>query len=161
MYNPGANGRGPAGSLGGMGNQETPALGVVHAAGGIPLRHAAGGSPEIALVHRPARADWSFPKGKVEPGESFEDCARREVREETGLRCRLGSFVGSTEYRDRKDRPKVVLYWLMVPEGGSFRENDEVDDLRWVDLHAARQLLSYDRDRDLLAVLAQEDWPTG
>lgn len=124
--------------------------GVVRAAGGIPVRHPAGGCREIAVVHRPVRADWSFPKGKVEPGESLEDCARREVREETGLQCRLGSFVGSTEYHDRKDRPKVVFYWLMVPEGGRFRANDEVDDLRWVDLQAAKQLLSYDRDSDLL-----------
>jgi len=125
--------------------------GVVRAAGGIPVRRSDGGRLEIAVVHRPVREDWSFSKGKVEPGESLEDCARREVREETGLECRLGSFVGSTEYHDRKDRPKVVFYWLMVPEGGRFRANEEVDDLRWVDLRTAERLLSYERDSDLLA----------
>jgi len=54
------------------------------------------------VVHRPEREDWSYPKGKVEPGETLEDCALREVLEETGLRCRLGRFVGHTEYRDRR-----------------------------------------------------------
>ncbi len=109
------------------------------------------------MVHRPARADWTFPKGKLEPGESFEDCARREVLEETGLQCRIGRFLGHTEYRDRKDRPKIVAYWLMEAEGGSFRPNDEVDELRWVDLAMATDLLSYERDRELLMVLAAPD----
>jgi 8-oxo-dGTP diphosphatase len=130
---------------------------LVRAAGGIPARRAPGGRWEIAVVHRPARADWSFPKGKLEPDESFESCARREVLEETGLRCRLGRFVGHTEYRDRKDRPKVVAYWLMQPESGEFRVNDEVDELRWVDLGTAQRLLSYVRDRELLIVLSATD----
>ena len=98
------------------------------------------------MVHRPGREDWSFPKGKLEDDESFEECALREVLEETGFECRLGRFVGHTEYRDRKDRPKVVAYWIMEPVGGSFRPNEEVDELRWVDLGTAEQLLSYDRD---------------
>lgn len=109
------------------------------------------------MVHRPAHADWSFPKGKLEPGESFEDCALREVEEETGLRCRLRRFIGHTEYRDRKDRPKVVAYWVMEPVGGTFRVNAEVDELRWVDLGTAGRLLSYDRDRELLIVLTAAD----
>ena len=66
---------------------------VVRAAGGIPVRRSADGWREVALVHRPAHEDWTFPKGKLEPGESFEDCALREVLEETGLRCRLGRFM--------------------------------------------------------------------
>ena len=109
------------------------------------------------MVHRPGRADWSFPKGKLEADESFEECALREVLEETGLQCRLGRFIGHTEYRDRKDRPKVVAYWVMEPVAGSFMVNEEVDELRWVDLGTAEQLLSYDRDRELLIVLAAAD----
>lgn len=130
------------------------AVEVVHAAGGIPIRCSPGGQWEIGVVHRPARADWSFPKGKVEPGESFEDCARREVWEETGLVCRLGRFVGHTEYRDRKDRPKIVAYWVMDVVEGAFHANEEVDEMRWVDLETAARLLTYDRDRELLIVLA-------
>ncbi len=131
--------------------------GLVRAAGGIPVRRSADGWREVAVVHRPGRADWSFPKGKLAEGESFEDCALREVWEETGLHCRLGRFIGHTEYRDRKDRPKVVAYWVMAPVGGDFRPNAEVDELRWVDLGTAADLLTYDRDRELLIVLSAAD----
>ena len=77
--------------------------------------------------------------------------------EETGLHCRLGRFIGHTEYRDRKDRPKVVAYWIMDVEAGTFTVNEEVDDLRWVDLRTAEQLLTYERDRELLIVVAAVD----
>ncbi|MGH9089358.1 MAG: NUDIX hydrolase [Acidimicrobiales bacterium] len=125
---------------------------LVRAAGGVIVR-ARGGVTEVALVHRPHRFDWTFPKGKLEPGESFEECAYREVVEETGLRCRLGRFVGHTEYLDRKDRPKVVAYWIMVVDGGEFVSNDEVDEVRWLEPTAAVELLTYERDRELLASL--------
>lgn len=127
---------------------------LVHAAGGMVVRHGPDRVVQVAVVHRPAREDWSFPKGKLEPGESLEECARREVYEETGLHCRLGTFVGHTEYRDRKDRPKVVAYWVMEVEGGTFRPNEEVDELRWVDLAVAARTLTYDRDRELLVALS-------
>ena len=159
---------GSAGILAAVGSSRTATLEtnehgaeVIRAAGGIVVRRSPEGWREIVVVHRPARADWSFPKGKLEPGESFEDCALREVEEETGLRCRLGRFIGHTEYRDRKDRPKVVAYWVMEPEGGKFVPNDEVDEVRWVDLGTAEQLLSYDRDRELLIVLAAADEVVG
>lgn len=104
-------------------------------------------------MHRPGRDDWSLPKGKVATDESLEDCALREVQEETGLRCRLGRFVGFTEYRDRRDRPKVVAYWLMEPLDGDFAPSDEVDEMRWLELTIARRALTYERDRDLIATL--------
>ena len=71
--------------------------------------------------------------------------------------CRLGRFLGHTEYRDRKDRPKVVAYWEMEPMSGEFRVNEEVDEVRWVDLGTADRLLSYERDRELLVVLSAAD----
>jgi 8-oxo-dGTP diphosphatase len=126
---------------------------VVRAAGGVVLRDAAGGRREVAVVHRPGRDDWSLPKGKLTADESFEDCALREVLEETGLRCRLSRFVGSTEYRDRRDRPKVVAYWLMEALDGEFASSDEVDEMRWLELTIARRALTYERDRDLIATL--------
>ncbi len=125
---------------------------LVRAAGGLVVRRPPRGGPEVVLVHRPARTDWTFPKGKVDPGETLDQTALREVREETGLVCSLGAFLGHTEYRDRKDRPKIVAYWVMTPRRGRFRPNDEVDELRWLGLEAAAELLSYDRDRELLAV---------
>jgi len=133
---------------------EAPAE-LVLAAGGLVVRQAAADAIEVALVHRPLREDWSFPKGKVEPKETLTVCALREVLEETGLRCRIVTFVGTTEYRDRKGRPKVVAYWAMLAEGGTFRTSDEVDELRWVELgEQAAGLLTYERDRELLACLA-------
>jgi 8-oxo-dGTP pyrophosphatase MutT (NUDIX family) len=126
----------------------------VNAAGGVVYRRAAEGGVEVALVHRPRYDDWSLPKGKLDPGESFEDAARREVEEETGMRCELGDEVGQTTYRDRKDREKLVRYWAMEACEGEFEPNDEVDDLRWVPIGEAPALLSYDFDRELVERLS-------
>lgn len=129
---------------------------VVQAAGGLVVRRHQG-VLEIAVVHRPVHQDWSFPKGKLEEGETFELAALREVEEETGLVCRLLRFIGHTDYVDRKGRPKAVAYWVMAVLSGSFAPNAEVDELRWVTLDSASQLLSYPRDRELVAVLMAAD----
>jgi 8-oxo-dGTP diphosphatase len=121
-------------------------LNVVRAAGGIVVRDG-----DVVLVHRPKYDDWSFPKGKAEEDESDEDCALREVREETGLRCRLGDELQSTEYIDSRGRPKRVRWWRMDPVGDDgFTPNDEVDEVRWVAPDEASRLLSYERDLALL-----------
>jgi 8-oxo-dGTP diphosphatase len=133
----------------------TPAE-IVRAAGGLIVRRQAG-QLEVALVHRPVHQDWSYPKGKLEEGETLEDAAQREVLEETGLICRLLRFVGHTDYIDRKGRPKVVAYWVMSAVAGTFVPNEEVDELRWVDVATAGGLLSYERDRELLTVVAADD----
>ena len=111
------------------------------------------GAGQVLLVHRPRYDDWTLPKGKLDPGETFEEAALREVREETGLRCTLGPELASTEYRDNKDRPKVVRYWLMEVEGGEFEPNDEVDAVCWLPVAEAAERLTYDRDADLVAAL--------
>jgi 8-oxo-dGTP diphosphatase len=126
---------------------------LVQAAGGILLRRAGAGRFEVAVVHRPDRDDWSLPKGKLDPGESYEDCALREVLEETGYRCRLLDFVGFTEYRDRRNRQKVVGYWVMEVLDGEFSASREVDSLQWLDLEVATHALTYERDRELLVAL--------
>ena len=133
-----------------------PPTDVIQAAGGLVVRRR-DGTLEIAVVHRPVHRDWSFPKGKLEPGETFEQAARREVLEETGMTCRLVRFIGHTEYVDRKGRPKAVAYWVMAPEAGSFRPNGEVDELRWVTLEDATRLLTYPRDIELVVVLMAAD----
>jgi 8-oxo-dGTP pyrophosphatase MutT (NUDIX family) len=129
---------------------------VVQAAGGLVVRRQ-GGVLEIVVVHRPVQHDWSFPKGKLEPGETLETAALREVWEETGMTCDLLRFIGHTEYVDRKGRPKTVAYWIMAAEGGFFSPNEEVDELRWLSLDLASRLLSYPRDRELVAVLQAAD----
>ncbi len=127
----------------------------VRAAGGVVMRDRAGGGVEVLLVHRPSYDDWSLPKGKLDPGESWEQAAVREVLEETGLRCRLGRELDPVKYRDRKGRPKTVRYWLMEPrEDVGFTPNDEVDELRWLELAAAALLLTYAHDQELVAGLA-------
>jgi 8-oxo-dGTP pyrophosphatase MutT (NUDIX family) len=124
---------------------------VVRAAGGLVLRPAAGGAgTEIALVHRPKYDDWTFPKGKLDPGETDEQAAVREVAEETGLDARLDRELPRVRYRDASGRDKVVRYWTMTPTGGGFRPNREVDELRWLPLGEAATLLTYDHDRALL-----------
>ena len=133
-----------------------PSVEVVQAAGGLVVRRQ-DGELQIAVVHRPIHDDWSFPKGKLEEGETFEMAARREVHEETGMACRLVRFIGHTEYIDRKGRPKAVAYWVMAVEGGSFAVNEEVDELQWKGLDEAARCLSYSRDQELLAVLTAAD----
>src|SRR5215217_5941609 len=107
----------------------------VRAAGGVVLRDG-----RVAVVHRPKYDDWSLPKGKLDADEDFEDAALREVAEETGLRCRLGPELPSTEYRDNKGRPKLVRYWRMEPIDGEFTPSGEVDELRWLDPQEAEEL---------------------
>jgi 8-oxo-dGTP pyrophosphatase MutT (NUDIX family) len=125
---------------------------VVRAAGGVVVR----GGPnalEVVLVHRPNYDDWSLPKGKARRGETDEECALREVEEETGLRCELLEEVGSTSYRDSSGRPKVARYWLMHPVGGALGADNEVDDARWLPFEDALDLLTYERDRGVLRSL--------
>ncbi|MGH9224323.1 MAG: NUDIX hydrolase [Acidimicrobiales bacterium] len=125
--------------------------GTVRAAGGVVWRRAPGGGTEVLLVHRPKYDDWSLPKGKLGPDEGDTDGALREVEEETGLRCTLGPELATSYYTDSLGRPKVVRYWAMAPQGGEFRPNREVDRCRWLPLGEAVSLLSYDRDREILA----------
>ena len=128
---------------------------VVRGAGGIVVRATDRGGIEIALVHRPAYDDWTFPKGKTVLGEDDIETALREVGEETGLACRIDRPLGTTRYRDRKDRPKTVVYWLMTPLGGSFNPSAEVDEMRWLSIERAAELLTYRHDRSLLETTAE------
>jgi 8-oxo-dGTP diphosphatase len=126
-----------------------PEAAEVKASGGVVWRRGERGI-EVALVHRPRYDDWSFPKGKLDKGESWEDGALREVEEEIGMRCRLGHELPPTSYRDPKGRAKVVRYWMMEPLDGEFVPSDEVDEVRWLPTADADRLLSYDHDRELL-----------
>ena len=120
---------------------------VVLAAGGIVWRQRSDGAIEVVLVHRPRYDDWTFPKGKNDPGESSEDCAVREVEEETGLRCSLGHELAQSEYVDSRGRDKVVRYWAMtVVEEHPHVADDEVDLVEWLAIDEAEKRLSYGRD---------------
>jgi len=116
---------------------------LVRAAGGIVLRDG-----RVLLVHRPKYDDWSFPKGKLERGETWEACAVRELEEETGLVADVGRELGSTSY-DVAQGPKEVRYFLVRADGEP-RAQNEVDEVRWATRAEALELLSYDYDRELL-----------
>ena len=105
---------------------------------------------KVAVVHRERHGDWSLPKGKLDPGETFEQAALREVEEECALRCRLEDELPPSEY-EVGGRPKVVRWWRMsVVEDLGFAPNDEVDELRWATPQDAAALLSYAADRALV-----------
>ena len=123
---------------------------VVHAAGGVVWRPGPSGEPEVLLVHRPKYDDWSIPKGKREDGETDEECALREVEEETGLRCELGPELVGTSYLDRKGRPKEVRYWVMTPLDGAFEPGDEVDAVSWLALDEASGRITYPHEQCVL-----------
>lgn len=121
----------------------TSRSGEVRAAGAVVLRKG-----RVLLVHRPAYDDWSFPKGKLEDGETWEEGAVREVEEETGLRCTVVEEVGRTHYSVQQG-PKEARYFRMTCEGDA-RAQNEVDEVRWLPIAEARELLTHDRDRALL-----------
>ena len=122
---------------------------MIRAAGGLVVRDG-----RVLLVHRPRYDDWSFPKGKLEPGEDWQDAAVREVEEETGLRCEPGAEVGRTYYTVRGE-PKEVRYFLMRSDADA-RAQNEVDEVRWATRTEALSLLSQEHDRELL-----DRWPGG
>lgn len=134
---------------------------VTTAAGGIVWRkRAASGRTEprvdLLLIHRPRYDDWTFPKGKTEPGETLQATATREIAEETGARVRLGHPLGELTY-PVSDGTKSVTYWSarLVGEQEPFTPNKEVDEVRWVGVREARKLLTYDHDTALLETFVE------
>lgn len=130
----------------------------VVAAGGIVIDATSAAAPLVLLVHRPKYDDWSFPKGKAEPDETIEEVALREVREETGLTCRIIRPLQAVRYgydnRKGENRQKVVHYFLMGRTSGALAVNNyEIDDARWFEFDEARGALDYEHDRELLDTL--------
>jgi 8-oxo-(d)GTP phosphatase len=132
-----------------------PDAGEVRAAGVVLWRPDGSQAPagQVALVHRPKYDDWSFPKGKVEPGEHVLRTAVRETAEETGLPVTLGRRLPHVRYAYRGGT-KRVDYWAATTEDAflSFTANKEVDRLDWLPVAEARTRLSYAHD---IAVLAE------
>lgn len=122
---------------------------------------------QVLVVHRPRYDDWSFPKGKAEPGESMVLTAIREVAEETGRQIVLGRYLGKARRRLVSGRKKRTLYWAaqVLPEAGPGEglraavkpaSKREIDKVRWWKVEKAARKLTHADDKRLLARLV--DW---
>ena len=130
---------------------------TVYAAGVVCWREA-GKDIEVLLVHREQYDDWGFPKGKQDKGELLQETAVREVEEEAGIKIRLGRKLDVIHYKVGKGEDKYVSYWASkvphkVYSKSRFTPNREIARVEWHDLKAARKLLSYSHDRQLLEKL--------
>ena len=123
------------------------------------------GSVEVLIVHRPSYDDWTWPKGKLKKGESLEECALREVLEETGVEGELGPELASVEYLDSSGSPKRATYFSMsYLRDLGHAPDSEVDRLAWIALDQVGSTLSNPSDREisraLRTLLHQEDLST-
>jgi 8-oxo-(d)GTP phosphatase len=114
---------------------------------------------QVLLVHRPRYDDWSFPKGKLDPGEHASVAGVREVWEETGLHVRLGPPLADQRYPVSGGRHKTVHYWVGWPvaddDVSTYQVNDEIDEVCWLPYDEAVARLSYPHDRETLAEARQ------
>ena len=132
--------------------ERPPERPLVRAAGGVVWRWRQG-CLEVVLVHRPRYDDWTLPKGKVDAGETYEQAAVREVREEASIVAEIGAELPSTTYLDRSGKDKHVRYWAMTALEGEPAGDNEVDVAEWVPIVEARSRLTYERDVDVLDAL--------
>jgi 8-oxo-(d)GTP phosphatase len=142
------------------GSQMLSLLTEIEAAGVVPWRRGPDG-PEVLLVHRPRRDDWSLAKGKREPGERLPETAIREVAEEAALRLLVGRRLETVRYLVG-GRPKRVEFWAAAEparpgQPSAFVPNDEVDAVAWFPLPQAFERLSYATDVGVLTDFAR--WP--
>lgn len=127
---------------------------IVYAAGAV-LWRLEGNKLQVAVIHRARYDDWSFAKGKVDPGEALPETAVREIREETGLKIKLGIKLDTVKYPLDNGATKEVHYWAArvtdkAISASKFQPSEEVASVEWKYPDEARALLSYDFDRKLL-----------
>ncbi len=129
-----------------------PEPGLVRSAGGVVLRH-----QDVLLIRvsdSRGRPIWSFPKGRLDAGETPAQAAVREVLEETGWRCRIEADLSTSEYwfqREGRRFRKTVVWFKMTPIEQGGVPDGEVEDIQWVDHQEALGRLSYASDVALLS----------
>jgi 8-oxo-dGTP pyrophosphatase MutT (NUDIX family) len=133
---------------------------AVEAAGGVVVRRGKE-HLEVLVVHRPRRADWSLPKGKLDPGEDHETAAVREILEETGVAAVVEHELPETRYRVAKGNKRVRWYRMTPADGDTSRlrphDPAEIDDVRWVPIGELDRLLTYRQDRETVAAALEGD----
>ena len=130
-------------------------------AGGIVLRRAASGHIDVLLIQHSMHKGWSFPKGWVEPGETPQQAAVREVEEESGVRAVIIADLPPTRYffvnRDAQRVAKTVTWYLMrYVEPGDQTHAFEVSAVEWLPLEAVHARLTYKNDKELFSVALAE-----
>lgn len=110
------------------------------------------GNIEILLIKHINSGHWSFPKGHVEQNETEVETALREVKEETGIDVLIDpSFRETVTYFPRKDTQKIVVYFIGKAKSYEYlRQEDEIADIRWVDIGHALQMLTYENDKTIV-----------
>ena len=123
-------------------------------AGGLVVDHATGSAAVIGRLDRKGRLLWSLPKGHIEPGETAEEAAVREVEEETGIIGRVVAPLGTIDFwfvaEDRRVH-KTVHHFLLQALGGELSDDDvEVAEVAWVPLEELEGRLAYADERRLI-----------
>jgi len=122
---------------------------VIYASGGVISRHT-NRDTEILIIHRGRYNDWCLPKGKLDKNESFAEAAVREVKEETGYDARITDFAGCVAYKVKQIQ-KIVLFWMMETiSRNSFEPSEEVEEIKWIDVPGALEILAYPKERELI-----------
>ena len=134
-----------------------------HSAGGVAYRRTAAGGVEVALIATRGGARWQLPKGACEPGETLEETAMREVREEVGLDTAVETFLDTIEYwywdTYQKETHELVckrvdLFLLRVIGGELSDASFEVDSVAWFPLASALELLTFPAERAVVALVS-------
>lgn len=134
---------------------------IVLAAGALLWRRE-NGVLKVLVIHRERYDDWSWPKGKLDKGETISEAAIREIREETGLSVALGVKLFELEYKIENNNRKIVHYWAAhvtdkILAQQNFVPDEEVAALEWLTVPEAKKRLSYKHDIDPLKLLQSLD----
>jgi len=126
---------------------------VIEGSGGVVERETPEG-PVIAVIYRERYGpEWALPKGKRQPGETWQETALREVKEEIEAEATIIGVAGATAYL-ANGVPKLVLYWRMrADKAPSFNANEEVREVAWLTPAKAIQRLTHAEEANLVRSL--------